>query len=230
MGALCGPLTAPARAEISRDNFTISLAFTTDYVYRGLSQNAEDATFQVSLDFEHPTGVFAGVWASDTEIPAFPPAVHPRELEVDYYLGYRRSLSTRWSADVTALFYTYPDADSRRDYNYFEAMASLHYRDRFTLTVGHTEDLQGLDLPATSYEASFRAPLVHRIDFDFGYGYWDTERVFGEGYAYWSAGFSRAFDRWHVSVQFIDTDSTAERFFGDAAGERVTAGVTFYPL
>ena len=230
LSVFCGPSTAPLSAEISRDQFTLALTFTTDYVYRGLSQNAEDPTLQASFDFEHPTGWFAGIWVSDTEIPAVPPAVHPRELEVDYYVGYRFRLSPSWSADLTGIQYTYPDSDSRKDYDYFETLGSLHYKDWLTLTVGHTEDLQGVGLPTATYEASFRAPLIRRIDLDLGYGYTDTERIFGFGYGYWSAGLSRSFTRWRFNLNFIDTDSTSERFFRDAAGDRVTAGATFYPF
>ena len=41
---------------------------------------------------------------------------------------------------------------------------------------------------------------------------------------------SRAFGSWLVTLDFIDTDSTGERFFGDVAGERVVLGVSFHVL
>lgn len=223
----CGVLAEPARGEISRDHFSLYVTFTTDYVYRGLSGNDEEPALQLGLDFEHPSGFFAGIWASDTEIPPVPPATEPRENELDLYAGWAQALGRDWSAAVTGTLYTYPDSDPVKSYDYFEGRLSVHFRDRASFAVAHSENIQGTGEPATAYEGAVRLPLPREIDLDLGYGWWDAERWIGEGYAYWSAGLSRALGRWVLSVDYIDTDSTAERIFRDGAGERVAFGVTF---
>jgi len=221
-------LCQPSEAEIRQEHFSLSLTLTSDYVYRGLSTNDEEPALQFGLDFEHPSGVFAGLWGSDAELPPFPPATEPRESELDVYVGYAVEISRRWSADLTWVATTYPRSDPIKSYDYEEWIGSLHLRDRATVSIGYSTDVQGFGGAGVSYEGTVRFPLRHAVDLDLGYGYWDLEKVFGEGYGYWGVGLSRPLGRWLFSLDYIDTDSTAKLFFRDSAGERVAFGITFH--
>ncbi|MBW1999239.1 MAG: hypothetical protein JRJ29_14920, partial [Deltaproteobacteria bacterium] len=44
-----------------------SLAFTTDYVFRGVSQTDGDPAVQGSFEYSHPTGFYLGLWGSNVD-------------------------------------------------------------------------------------------------------------------------------------------------------------------
>jgi len=101
----------------------------SDYVFRGASQSNEDPTVQGGLDYAHPGGIFAGVFASGTDYAENDFGSNPGSFELDAYLGYSRAAGRDWSWDVSALHYDFPDSTGF-DYSYDELAANLHFRDR----------------------------------------------------------------------------------------------------
>jgi uncharacterized protein (TIGR02001 family) len=83
--------------------FTTSgnLAFTSDYVFRGISQTGGHTALQGGFDAAHTSGLSAGVWASNISWAA------STSLEVDLYANYGFSLSKDFSASVGYLAYVY---------------------------------------------------------------------------------------------------------------------------
>ena len=49
-------------AEVSLSG---NVAVTTDYVWRGMSQNAEDPSVSGGFDLEHSSGFYIGLWAAN---------------------------------------------------------------------------------------------------------------------------------------------------------------------
>jgi len=72
---------APAVAPASAWSQSANLAFTSDYIWRGVSQNNSQTAVQGGFDVAHTSGLSAGVWASN---------VYSTEatLEVDLYANY----------------------------------------------------------------------------------------------------------------------------------------------
>ncbi|MGH8501359.1 MAG: TorF family putative porin [Gammaproteobacteria bacterium] len=69
------------------ENFSSTLYFTTDYVFRGVSFTDEDPAVQGSFDYAHPSGAYVGAWASNWD--GFGTE---SEFEIDYYGGYANAL------------------------------------------------------------------------------------------------------------------------------------------
>ena len=87
---------APAPALTTSGN----LAFTTDYVFRGITQNGGKTAIQGGFDVAHTSGLSAGVWASNVSYGT-------ATLEVDAYAAYGFSLTKDITASVGYIGYIY---------------------------------------------------------------------------------------------------------------------------
>ena len=74
---------APA-APASAWSQSANLGFTSDYIWRGLSQNGGNTAIQGGFDIAHTSGLSAGVWASNVTNTTTAAA----NLEVDLYANY----------------------------------------------------------------------------------------------------------------------------------------------
>ena len=87
---------APAPALTTSGN----LAFTSDYVFRGITQNGGKTAIQGGFDVAHTAGLSAGVWASNVSYGT-------ATLEVDAYAAYGFSLTKDITASVGYIGYIY---------------------------------------------------------------------------------------------------------------------------
>jgi uncharacterized protein (TIGR02001 family) len=87
---------APAPALTTSGN----LAYTSDYVFRGVTQNGGKTAIQGGFDVAHTAGLSAGVWASNVSYGT-------ATLEVDAYAAYGFSLTKDITASVGYIAYIY---------------------------------------------------------------------------------------------------------------------------
>lgn len=106
--------SAPAAASA----FTTSgnLAYTSDYVWRGISQNAGDFAIQGGFDAAHSSGFSVGVWASNV-------SAGTSSVEVDLFANYGFKLGA-FDASLGYINYAYI-GNSGLDFT--EINASLSY-------------------------------------------------------------------------------------------------------
>lgn len=123
---------AEADAEEEESPISWSLAVTSDYVFRGVSQSDENPAVQAGITYTSPVGIYVGVWASNVDFGAGGP-----DIEVDGYVGYNTDLNDQWNLDVSVLRYAYFKADDDfGDIDYNEYIAKLSYA--ATDTIGLT--------------------------------------------------------------------------------------------
>jgi len=79
---------------------TGNLSYTSDYVFRGITQTGGHTALQGGFDVAHTSGFTAGVWASNVNWTN-------TTLEVDLYANYGFSLSKDFSASVGYIAYVY---------------------------------------------------------------------------------------------------------------------------
>ena len=90
---------------------TGSVTLTSDYLFRGVSQNNQDPALQAGLEYAADSGFYAGTWGSniswlsDLSAAGIPVS---SSLELDLYGGYRGKFSDKVAYDVGALYYWYP--------------------------------------------------------------------------------------------------------------------------
>jgi uncharacterized protein (TIGR02001 family) len=102
-----------APAGDARAGTSGSIALTSDYVFRGISQNGQDPALQAGLDYASARGFYAGSWGSNiswlSDLGAAGVPVSS-SLELDVYGGHRGKLGDKLSFDLGALYYWYPGA------------------------------------------------------------------------------------------------------------------------
>ena len=101
--ALAAGLAIAAQAGDKQLTLSATAAFTTDYMFRGISNSGENPAVQAEFDLTY--GMFyAGIWGSNTEFSR-------DGIEIDYYAG----ITPKWSCNsstvtfnIGGLYYTFP--------------------------------------------------------------------------------------------------------------------------
>lgn len=124
--AASGFAAAPAYAEEETappSEFTVTgnVVLATDYRFRGLSLSGGDPAIQGTINVNHASGFYVGVWGSNLEQDLFD--IYGN-MELDVYGGWTGEVASGLTADVGLLYYVYP-AGSFGDGNVFEPYASL---------------------------------------------------------------------------------------------------------
>lgn len=208
--ALAGTM---AHADIGRENFTGYVTLTSDYRFRGLSQTDTDPALQIGIDFQHDAGFFAGLWGSNVDFARDSFREDPREIELNYYLGYHRSFGRKWAGSVSLIRYAYPGAS--HNYDYTDIAIGIDYAEHLFATVAYTNDLYSHGGSAVNYEFALQYPIVFGLELGATAGYYDISNLFNDSYKYWNVGLSKTVRRLTFDARFHDTDNTATELFGD---------------
>jgi uncharacterized protein (TIGR02001 family) len=227
--AMMGALALPAQADDKLD-LSANVALTTDYIFRGFSQTAENPAIQGGFDATWKF-LYVGVWASNVDFGALPSVAsgNPKDvasIEIDWYGGIRPTWQG-FTFDVGVIYYTYPGAcDSKcvvgaapgSDLDYVELKTGISYTFAEKLTVGvvnyWTDDNTGgigendvLELGAGyafgSKLFNFFSPSVSGL---VGWQ-WGDESKGGFDYTYWNIGLTLGFlEKFSADVRYWDTD------------------------
>jgi uncharacterized protein (TIGR02001 family) len=109
--------TASAGETDAPFDLSATVTLVSDYRFRGMSLSDRDPAIQGSVDVEHQSGFYVGVWGST--IAEFANA----HTEVDVYGGWRGSLGGL-DVDAGVTGYFYPNG---QDATYFELTGSVGY-------------------------------------------------------------------------------------------------------
>ncbi len=125
-------MTAAALAGLSTaalaSGYSGTVAITTDYVFRGISQSKGQPAIQGSIDYKHDGGWYFGVWGSNVDFNDGDEA----QTEFDIYTGFGGKFENpAWSWDLNLLYFAYPGVDDIAgvdpDYDFFEFTPMLAY-------------------------------------------------------------------------------------------------------
>lgn len=207
-----------------------SIAVTTDYIYRGMSQTDGQPAAQAGVQFHSPAGWSAGMWGSSVDFQNGSGMAY----ELDLQAGYAWSLSPDWSMQVGYVHYAYL-GDDDSGYDYDELNASISYQQRVSANIAWSPNTSKhtywgfiSERQAFAYELSLLQPLHPRWSLCAGVGYYDLRDIADTGYWYWSTGVAFNWQGMQVDLLHIDTDSTGERLFEQlGAGSRWTAALTW---
>lgn len=102
-------LTAPGVAMAGEASpISANVGFTTDYLFRGISQTGSKPAIQGGIDYAHASGFYAGIWGSNISWLSDAGVANNASVELDTYLGFRNSLTEDFGYDVGFLRYNYP--------------------------------------------------------------------------------------------------------------------------
>jgi uncharacterized protein (TIGR02001 family) len=200
-------LAMPAQAGDNKLTLTGSATFTTDYMFRSISQTRSGPAVQPEFDLTY--GMFyAYIWGSNVDL--LPPA---NGLEIDYGVG----ITPKWGGidfNFAALGYTYPGGS---DLDYLELRASAaHTFDKLTLSIGNWWSPDNFGFGTQSDAVEFGATYVFAgklfnffspsISGAVGEQFYETD-VLGGDYTYWNAGLTLGFmNHWSADVRYYDTN------------------------
>jgi uncharacterized protein (TIGR02001 family) len=111
----------------SAAELTANFGATSDYIWRGMSQNAGGSSLSGGLDVDFKNGFYAGTWVGDTaaaDLSAKPDLTDYGTQEVDYYAGYAGE-ANGLSYDIGYIEYTYPSSQSEAEADFSEAYITL---------------------------------------------------------------------------------------------------------
>lgn len=110
-----------------------TVALTSDYVFRGLSQTNRDIAVQGGVNLEHTSGLMMGFWGSNVR------GYGNAHMEFDLSAGYKHKISDSLSASLSVLYYAYP---MQGEFNTVEVPLALSYGD-FSLGYAYSPDWSG---------------------------------------------------------------------------------------
>lgn len=107
--AVLGALSAMPAFAADEHTFSSNVGFVSNYVFRGIAQNATNPAIQGGFDYAHSSGLYAGVWGSNISWIADSGAVATGSvtMEFDTYFGYKGSITSDLGYDVGAVRFNY---------------------------------------------------------------------------------------------------------------------------
>lgn len=200
-------------------------ALTSDYVWRGSTQTQGDAAVQAGFKVAGASGFYGSIWGSNVE---FAPETHASS-ELDFTVGWGRSLGDDWALDVNVLRYQYPSTTV--DLNWTELNGTVTWKGSYWLSAGYSPEVFGSEETGVYTLAGARFPVNDQFRFEAGASYYFLDDLDGDGsddsYAHglvsavW--GFKAPFE---ARLTAHATDSSAEDLFGDDfAGSRIEAAL-----
>ncbi len=224
--------TAFADESIFSDkNFSATLSFTTDYVFRGVSYSNEDPAIQGSFDYAHPSGLYLGVWGSNWD-------GGDSHVEIDPYVGFAGELFEGLGYDLCVFYYNYPGADDDdAEWNYFEGHVGLSYTFAdmpLTPTVGvgfdYSPDYSAEDGKALYGSGSLDVVLPAEIGLSLECGHQNVEgdkSTSGFNWTHWRIGISKEIKGFGFDVSYHDTNRGGNgELWGDIGDSRVVFTVS----
>lgn len=185
--------------------FSGSVAFVSEYSFRGIAQSNENPAVQASIDYSHDSGFYAGIWGTNVDFT-------DADIETDIYAGFSGEFSNGLSWDVGGIYYAYPGSDGANNYDFFEAAVAVGYDfdvAAVSAAINYSPDYFGNSGDSTYTAAYVDVPLPYDFSLSGHVGYQsiDEEATFGvPDYMDWSAGIGYNFSGFDLSVTYIDTD------------------------
>ncbi len=235
-------VTGPFAAE----NFSATLTFTSNYIYRGLSFSNDHPALQGSFDWTYGN-LFAGVWGSsltdqDPITNANGDPVAGYELENDFYIGYADSYAgVDWF--VMPIYYHFYDDHQRNtggiEADVFELWLDANYAINDTVSVhgmyAYSPDFFFESGDANYVKGDVTVQLPQGFSLNAGLGYQDVQGgdglTAGWDYTHWDIGLSKDLVGFNLDLRYSDTsadsstDSLNTNFLGSTQNSDDT--VTF---
>ncbi len=199
------PAMAEEEAPEAEGPITISGSITavSDYRFRGASLSDEKIAIQPTITVSHDSGFYVGLWGSNLGKSLKP--VYG-DIEVDFYAGWTKEISSGLTVDAAAVYYYYPDGTGASDY--FEPYFSL------AQTFGPVTAKAGIN-----WAPSQNATGNNNFTYLYGQlgvavpntpitltGRLGTQDLGPASYTEWAIGASATFKAFTLGLQYVDTD------------------------
>lgn len=222
LGANVTPVSA--QIETSVGTFSPTINFTTNYLFRGISQTERNPAAQAGLEYGYTVGMFTpylGTFISNVQFPNGSFGSLRQRVELDLYGGVRVTPIDKLTLDVGAINYMYPrnTVDSEPnpqgvgnpqwtevygkvayDFGFAKAVGSVYYTSAFSAASGTGWYYEaGADVPLPFFELTAIGRVGRQtIERNANFGFPD--------YTTWNLGLSRDVLGFLVTGTYSDTN------------------------
>ncbi len=226
-----GTALAQAPAPAAAPDFVVTGMFgiTSDYRFRGLSQNNLDPAVQGGFDVAHSSGLYIGTWGSNVSSWAASPT---GSLELDLYGGYKTTMGDI-GVDVGLIAYKYPGSEKSWRSNTEEMYVGLSYGPAVFKTSYVTSKnyfaSYGSDNSGTMYyDLTLSQELMPKLVGSIHIGYTDYKKDGEAGVAETDVGGKFSYTDYNVGLAYDlgnGMTASAKYFWNDVkAGTKVYTG------
>ena len=170
------------------------LGYTSDYMWRGVSQTSGNAAIQGELSVSKG-GLYGGVWASEVDFG------DEATYEMDLFLGYELMVSDKFSLDVGVIQYNW-------DKGYDDVEELFVKGNLKNISVAYYVDMEDSD--KDYMEMGLKLPFVKFMDVSLNYGMFDSENDF------WAMNMVKDWGKWEVSLLIME-DARQDQFMDNAS-------------
>lgn len=208
------PLAAFAQEAEEESKFPLSatIAATTDYRFRGLSQTDIGPAFQVGATYTSPFGLYAGAWTSNVDFG-------DSDQELDYFVGFNTDLGSAVNWDIMVNRYTYPSSSAA---SYNEYITKFTFIKDYYVLLAYSDDVFGSSTDSwySQLGATYALPSDFSVAGTVGLTEFEDGTV-GRDYKDWSVSLSHPIGPATASVAYIGTDGKGRDAYGRVADSRV---------
>lgn len=200
LGSVLAAATMASSAALA--DVTANIGVTSNYLWRGVTQTANESAVSGGLDYSHESGAYIGTWVS---------SLGGYQYENDVYLGYAGEASDI-SYDIGYILYRYPvDKDIEADFS--EVQLSVGYG---PLTV-YAAKTVSTEASGTDKDGTYMSlNLAGDINKDFGYSITfgsyngdDVKAALGDTYTHTALAISKG------DITFAYEDNSLDGPIGD---------------
>lgn len=192
--------TGMLAASAAQAEFSANIGATSNYMWRGLTQTADEAAISGGLDFAAESGVYVGTWAS---------SLGGGQYELDLYGGYAGEAGS-FGYDVGVITYLYPlGEDEELDFTEVYASGSVGGFGAGVAVQVAAEDDDAED--AVYFDVSYGFDVSEDVGMSIYaglYDYEDSDSVTNYGVSLSKGDFTMALDA--TDKDNTDEDPTAE--------------------
>ena len=187
-------VSAPAMAELSGN-----ISATSNYIWRGVTQNGDESAVQGGIDYSHESGFYAGTWTSSLGGAG--------DYELDLYAGYGFE-AAGIAFDAGVINYMYPIDTDGAEESFYEVYLGGSMGD-FSAKVSYSPDAflaDDVDESSIYLEAAYTAGL-----FTFHVGSYDFDYEDAEDYVDYSVSLAK--DEFTFGISNTDLEDDDPRVF-----------------
>ncbi len=229
--ALLGSAVAASASDIA-GNVTL----TTDYRFRGISQNNGkfSPAIQGGFDWSSDVGLYVGTWASNVNFSE-------GSIETDVYGGYKGTINEDYTYDVGILYYGYPqDGSSHLAYTeYYTSLSAFGGK----VGVNYSDNYFAGSDPFWYWYVNYGHDLMEGVTLNahWGYNRFETRQdgigsnsSFGitgnQSYADWSLGVSTAWLGVTWALTYVDTNISKDSCFTGSGHEDLCSATAVFSI
>lgn len=206
-------------ADLAGGTLSGTVAATSDYLFRGVSQTRNDPAVQAGLTWTDASGLYVSAWGSNVDF-----GDGESNLETDLSAGWS-GMKGNLSYGAGLIYYAYPGTPGQLDYNYAEVTANAAVDFGFikpSVALFYSPDFFGSEKQAVYVTGGATVPLSDglRLYGNVGYqGYKSATKDVTD----WNGGIVWTLAGFDLDMRYSDTNAG---YLGKVADQRVTFTVS----